>query len=106
MLTGELWGLYLLIMNKELPIGTYQFRMAYENTSNDISRDIGTGPTVVFSTGKVISDSGICTHYYSVDWQIFTNDMELLPGSYKFSFGDETPDTYYNIEADMSNVIH
>jgi hypothetical protein len=106
MLTGESWGLYLLIMNKELPIGTYQFRMTYEYTSNDISQGIGTDPTVVFSTRKVISDSGTCIHYYSVGWQIFTNDMEMLPGSYKFSFGDEIPDAYYNIEADMTNNIH
>lgn len=93
-------------VSKELPIGTCQFRMTYEHGSNDISQDLVTDPTVVFSTGKIISDSGACTHYYSVGWQIFTNDMEMLPGSYKFSFSDETPDGYYNIDADTTNNIH
>ncbi|NPE30899.1 hypothetical protein HNV12_23690 [Methanococcoides sp. SA1] len=94
------------IVSRELLPNRYRFFMTYEYTSDDISQDTGTDPTVAFSTGNVFSDSGTCTHYYSVGWQVFTNNMEMLPGSYKFSFSDEMPDTYYNIEADISNAIH
>ena len=94
------------IVSRELLPNTYRFFMTYEFTSNDIYQDIRTYPKVVFSTVKVISVSGACTHYYSAGWQIFTEDMEMLPGSYKFSFADETPDAYYNVEASTTKNIH
>ncbi len=85
---------------KEIPPGTYTFRMTYGGTSIDKSQNIDTNNTVIFttvnvtvkllnSTGEGISD-GVAT-YYASGWKTFgtTNTSgettkELLPKSYTF----------------------
>jgi hypothetical protein len=90
----------------ELLPNNYNFRMNYQHASNTKYQDIGTNSTVVFLTGKIISDSGTCTQYYSGGWQVFTNGMELLSGSYNFRFNDGTSDRYYSIESSTVNTIY
>jgi PKD repeat protein len=90
----------------ELLPNNYNFRMNYGHASNTMYQDIGTNSTVVFLTGKIISDSGTCTQYYSGGWQVFTNGMELLSGSYNFRFNDGTSDRYYSIESSTVNTIY
>ncbi len=94
------------IAEKELLPGSYSFRMAYLGDTQDIKQDISSGTPVVFSTGKVISDTGTCQQYYAGGWKPFTNGMELLPASYKFRFNDGTPDTASSIVSGMENHIH
>ncbi|MCX6143817.1 MAG: hypothetical protein NTZ35_11410, partial [Ignavibacteriales bacterium] len=84
---------------KELLPATYTFRMTYATATNDKQQDIGTNPTVVFTTvnaavqlknsqGSFI-DQGTVQYYFS-SWQNLgttTNGVatkELLPGAYTF----------------------
>ncbi|WP_406658140.1 DUF2341 domain-containing protein [Methanolobus sp. ZRKC2] len=90
----------------ELLPNNYKFRMSYAHGSNEKYQDIGTNPNVVFFTGKIISDSDTCIHYYSGGWQVFTNGMELLSGSYKFRFNDGTSERYYSIGSSTVNTIY
>ena len=68
--------------------------------------NVVTTPTITFQTGQVHSTSGAATQYYASGWKTFTNDMEMLPGSYKFKFSDGTSDTTYPITAGIVNNIH
>ncbi len=74
----------------ELLPGAYLFGMTYLNTWVSAVQDIGADATVVFQTAQVHSLSGHCTSVYGGGWQPFTQDMQLLPGSYLFSFATES----------------
>jgi hypothetical protein len=93
------------VATKELLPGNYTFRMTYAFATNDKQQNIGTAPTVVFSTvnamvqlknslGSFI-DQGTVQYYFS-SWQNLgttTNGVvtkELLPGSYTFRMTYET----------------
>lgn len=52
------------------------------------------------------SGTGTATFYHAGGWQAFTNDMELLPGTYPFQFDDGTPQTNESIVAGAVNDIH
>jgi hypothetical protein len=39
-------------------------------------------------------------------WQAFTQDMELLPGTYMFHFSDRTKDTTYTLVVGALKHIH
>jgi hypothetical protein len=88
----------------ELFPGTYKFRMSYNTGSVEMTQDIAT--PVVFQTGAVHSDSGTATQYAQGSWQPFVQDVELLPGTWHFTFSDGTPVTYYPIAAGVVNHIH
>ena len=90
----------------ELLPGNYAFRLTYAKTTNQLWQDVGKNATVVFQTGRVISDSGTCTRYYSGAWYPFTNSMELLPGSYAFQWSDKTPQASIAIIKGMDNHLH
>jgi len=84
----------------------YNFMVSYAGASMKKSQDVGSNPILVFQTGKVHSDSGKCTQYYAAAWRTFTQNIELLPVSYKFRFSDGTPITAYTIVAGTVNHIH
>lgn len=84
---------------------TYSFKVSYGGAHLDKNFNIAKDPNVVFQTGSVHSDSGTCTQYYAGGWKPFTQDMELLPGSYSFKFTG-FPQKKYKINAGTVNHIH
>lgn len=84
--------------------GTYKFKMSYHAASEEKTQDVST--PIVFQTGAVHSDSGTATQYAQGSWQPFTQDVELLPGYWHFSFSDGTPVTYYTVVGGSLNHIH
>ena len=90
----------------ELLPGSYTFRMTYAFAQQEKSQNTAAGATVVFQTGQVHSDSGRCTHYNAGGWHVFTQDMQLLPGTYSFRFKDRPENRSYRISAGTVNHIH
>ena len=90
----------------ELLSGSHTFRMTYAFAHQEKSQNIAADPTVVFQTGQVHSDSGRCTHYNAGGWHVFTQDMQLLPGTCTFRFKGGTPNRSYQIVPGTVNRIH
>ncbi len=88
-----------------LPVN-YTFRVSYGGASVQKVQDVSANQLVVFQTGQVHSTSATATQYYANGWKTFTQDMELLPGSYAFKFNDGTPQTTYPLSAGIANIIH
>ena len=86
--------------------GTYTFQISYGGASQQTSQNVGTNALVTFQTVQVHSDSGKCTSYYAGGWRTFTQDMELLPGTYTFRFSDRTRNTSYAIVVGSVKHIH
>jgi hypothetical protein len=89
-----------------LAAGTYTFQVTYGGRSQQKRQDVGTNPNVVFQTVQVHSDSGKCTGYNAGGWKTFTQDMQLLPGTYTFRFSDGTKDTSYTLVVGAVKHIH
>ncbi len=92
----------------EMLPGSYSFAMTYLGTRHQLNGQVisGNTDTVTFQTGSVHSLSGTATSYYAGGWRPFTQDMELLPGSYTFDFSDATPNTVIPLSAGVVNNIH
>ena len=88
-----------------LPI-TYTFQISWAGASQKKSQNVATNPNVVFQTVQVHSDSGKCTSYYAGGWKTFTQDMQLLPGTYMFRFSDRTRNTSYTLVVGAVKHIH
>jgi hypothetical protein len=86
-----------------LPL-TYTFQVSYAGASQQLSQNVAANANVVFRTVQVHSDSGKCTSYFAGGWKTFTQDMELLPGTYAFRFSDRTKDTTYRLV--VGAIIH
>ena len=84
--------------------GTYKFKMTYHAGSQELTQDIAT--PVVFQTGAVHSGTETATQYAQGSWQPFTQDVELLPGQWHFTFSDNQSVTPYTINAGVVNPIH
>ena len=93
-------------VSKELLPASYTFRMTYAFAHEKKSQDIAADPTVVFQTGRVHSESGRCTHYNASGWHVFTQDMQLLSGTYTFRFKDKPKNRSYRIIPGTVNHIH
>jgi hypothetical protein len=92
--------------NVEMLPGSYAFAMTYLGTRQQLNgQSIGAGTaTVTFHTGVVHSDSDKATSYYAGGWKPFTQDMELLPGTYTFHFSDGTPNTAYALSGGATTI--
>ena len=91
------------IQTEMLP-GSYSFAMTYLGTRQQLNGQDVANP-VVFQTGQVQSTSGNATSYYAGGWKPFTQDMELLPGTYAFSFTGH-PQTSYAVTGGTINTIY
>ena len=104
------------IVSMALPPGTYVFQISYASGSQQVSQNVAKNSTVTFQTVRVHSDSGKCigfiqvelvpTRYTGASWQPFTQDMELLPGTYMFHFSDKTNDKSYTLVVGAVKHIH
>jgi hypothetical protein len=92
-------------LGRLLPL-TYNFQIMYAGPSQQNSQDVSKNPNVKFQTVHVHSDSGKCTSYNAGGWKTFTQDMQLLPGTYTFRFSDGTKDTSYTLVVGAVKHIH
>lgn len=89
-----------------------KFRLTYACTRGWEQHDLLTDPNVVFRTGRVVSDSGTCTHWRSTlggscpVWVPFVNGVEMLPSDYEFKGYDPYWKEFWTILAGVENHIH
>ncbi|MGA2240064.1 MAG: hypothetical protein ABSG74_12720 [Candidatus Bathyarchaeia archaeon] len=89
-----------------LASGTYNFQISWAGATQQKSQNVGTNPNVIFKTVQVHSDSGKSTSYCAGGWHAFTQDMQLLPGTYTFRFLDGTKNTSYTLVVGAVKHIH
>jgi flagellar hook assembly protein FlgD len=80
------------IQTEMLP-GSYSFAMTYLGSRQQLDGQNVANP-IVFQTGQVLSGSGTAKQYYAGGWKNFTQGMELLPGTYAFSFTGHAQTSY------------
>lgn len=91
---------------KELLPTSYSFAVRWAGGRFQLMQNVATSPSVVFQTGAVLSDSGTCTSYYATSWKPFAQGIELLPGTYPFTFSSGTPSQQsFTIAAGVANHI-
>ncbi len=87
-------------------LGNTSATTTYNGTSQQITQYQPTNSIYTFQTGSVVSDGGTATGYYAGGWKTFSQYVQLLPGTYLFSFSDGTSNTGYAITAGTLNHIH
>lgn len=91
---------------KELLPSSYSFAIKWAGGRVQLTQNVASVPTVAFQTGAVFSDSGTCTSYYATSWRPFAQGIELLPGTYPFSFSSGSPSQQsFTIAAGGANHI-
>ena len=92
-------------VSMELLPKTYNFRLGYHGVKKTQKADVIHPETIVdFFTGQVVSTSDSVVQVNSGGWKEFTQNMELLPGNYKFKYADNSRITFA-IEAGFINEI-
>ncbi|MBZ0257907.1 hypothetical protein K8I31_17720, partial [bacterium] len=92
-------------VSAELLPKTYNFRLYYKGRYVQQNADVIAAETMVdFQTGQVKSLSDTAVLVNSGGWIDFLQNMELLPGNYKFKFEDNHRATY-TIDAGFINTI-
>ncbi|MBZ0255066.1 hypothetical protein K8I31_03330, partial [bacterium] len=92
-------------VSAELLPKTYNFRLYYKGRYVQQNADVINPETMVnFQTGQVVSLSDTAVLVNSGGWIEFLQNMELLPGNYKFKFDDNHRATY-TIDAGFINTI-
>ena len=82
----------------ELLPTTYSFGVKYHGGWNQQNYvDITENPDVVFQTGAVKINFSGTVKYYSGNWYNYTDQVELLPGTYRFTLSDNS----HTIELDI-----
>ena len=84
--------------------GSYTFAMTYLGTRRQVTQDVSVSPLVVFQTVVVHSQSGLVHSYYAGSWRPFTQDMELLPGTYTFALTGQ-PSVTRTLVPGQTNLI-
>ena len=71
----------------ELLPTSYSFGVRYHGGWNQQDKvNIAENPNVVFQTGAIKINFSGTTKYYSGNWFKYTDQIELLPGTYRFTF--------------------
>lgn len=96
------------VVDVQMLPGSYSFAMTYQGTRQQLDAQpvSGTASTVAFTTGQVHSASGTATAYYAGAWRPFTQDAQLLAGTYTFSFTDGTANTPITLTGNTVTTIH
>ncbi len=104
------WGAYMPFDGAEelLPINI-KMRTSYAGgRTGDVQQNVGSNAHFSWQTGKVTSGTNTATQY-RYGWgayQPFTNGMELLPLSTKFTFNDGEPETAVTVVSGATTNIH
>lgn len=95
-------------ISSEMLKGSYSFAMAYLGANAQKNGVVVAEPstTVDFQTGAVHSESGNASSFYASGWKSFTQDMEMLPAKYTFSFTDGPNQQYTIVAGGEPNLIH
>ncbi|MGA7670638.1 MAG: hypothetical protein WBW04_09460, partial [Nitrolancea sp.] len=88
----------------EMLPGSYSFAMIYNGSRQQLNGQ-NVASDIVFTTGQVHDTSGTATTYYAGGWKTFSQNMELLPGTYTFHFTNSAYNGSYGIDAGTVNDI-
>jgi len=84
------WNIFdsgITTSSMELLPGNYAFKVSYSGATQQKWQNVGADPVVIFQTTKVTLQFSGTIKYYTGVWNMYSKpSMDLLPGSYAFSF--------------------